>query len=80
MHAIEERVKKVIAAQLDVEEEAVTSSKHLVNDFGADALAMNEVITGLETEFQMVLSDEEVEKITTVQGAIDCVRLVVTGE
>ncbi|MGQ4491147.1 acyl carrier protein [Streptomyces sp. 372A] len=79
MRSIEERVKKVIAVQLDVEEEAVTSSKHLVNDFGADDLAVNEVVVGLETEFQMALTDEEVAKIITVQAAIDCVTLVVAG-
>jgi acyl carrier protein len=65
MSDIEARVKKIIAEQLGVPEADVSSEKAFVADLGADSLDTVELVMALE------IPDEEAEKITTVQLAID---------
>ena len=71
MATVDERVKKIIAEQLGVEEEEVTLEAHFVEDLGADSLDTVELVMALEEEFETEIPDEEAEKITTVQQAID---------
>jgi len=71
MSDIEARVKKIIAEQLGVEESQVTNEKSFVADLGADSLDTVELVMALEDEFEMEIPDEQAEKITTVQQAID---------
>ena len=71
MSDIEARVKKIIAEQLGVTEAEVTNEKAFVADLGADSLDTVELVMALEDEFSMEIPDEEAEKITTVQLAID---------
>ncbi len=73
MSNIEERVKKIIAEQLGVKEEEVTSAASFVDDLGADSLDTVELVMALEEEFETEIPDEEAEKIATVQNAIDYV-------
>ena len=70
MATVDERVKKIIAEQLGVEEEEVTLEAHFVEDLGADSLDTVELVMALEEEFEIEIPDEEAEKITTVQQAI----------
>ncbi|TXI01446.1 MAG: acyl carrier protein, partial [Pseudomonas monteilii] len=71
---IEERVKKIVAEQLGVKEEEVTLEKSFVDDLGADSLDTVELVMALEEEFETEIPDEEAEKITTVQAAVDYVK------
>jgi len=74
MSNIEERVKKIVAEQLGVKEEEVKNEASFVEDLGADSLDTVELVMALEEEFETEIPDEEAEKITTVQLAIDYVN------
>lgn len=74
MSNIEERVKKIIIEQLGVKEDEVKSAASFVDDLGADSLDTVELVMALEEEFDTEIPDEEAEKITTVQSAIDYVN------
>lgn len=65
------KVKKIIAEQLGLKEEEVRGEATFLNDLGADSLDIVEMIMALEEEFNTEISDEEAEKITSVQEAID---------
>ena len=74
MSTIEERVKKIVIERLSVKEEQVTMPASFVDDLGADSLDTVELVMALEEEFECEIPDEEAEKITTVQQAIDYVN------
>ena len=74
MDNIEQRVKKIVAEQLGVAEAEIKIEASFVNDLGADSLHTVELVMALEDEFGMEIPDEEAEKITTVQQAIDYAR------
>lgn len=74
MSNIEERVKKIIIEQLGVKDEDVKSEASFVDDLGADSLDTVELVMALEEEFDTEIPDEEAEKITTVQAAIDYIN------
>ncbi|EEA8868516.1 acyl carrier protein [Salmonella enterica] len=74
MSTIEERVKKIIGEQLGVKQEEVTNNASFVEDLGADSLDTVELVMDLEEEFDTEIPDEEAEKITTVQAAIDYIN------
>ncbi len=71
MSSIEEQVKNIVAEQLGVKEEEVINAASFVDDLGADSLDTVELVMALEEEFETEIPDEEAEKITTVQQAID---------
>jgi acyl carrier protein len=71
--SIEQRVKKIVAEQLGVNESEVKTESSFVNDLGADSLDTVELVMALEEEFECDIPDEDAEKITTVQQAIDYV-------
>ncbi len=74
MSSIEERVKKIVAEQLGVKEDEVKNEASFVEDLGADSLDTVELVMALEEEFETEIPDEEAEKITTVQLAIDYIN------
>ncbi len=74
MSTAEERVKKIVVEQLGVKEDEVTNAASFVDDLGADSLDTVELVMALEEEFDTEIPDEEAEKITTVQQAIDYVN------
>ncbi|MDH3589560.1 MAG: acyl carrier protein [Gammaproteobacteria bacterium] len=71
MSSVKEQVKRIVAEQLGVKEETVTTEASFVDDLGADSLDTVELVMALEEEFECEIPDEEAEKITTVQQAID---------
>lgn len=74
MSSIEERVAKIIVEQLGVKPEEVRPEASFVEDLGADSLDTVELVMALEEEFETEIPDEEAEKISTVQAAIDYVK------
>ena len=74
MSSVEERVKKIVVEQLGVGEDQVTAEASFVDDLGADSLDTVELVMALEEEFETEIPDEEAEKITTVQQAIDYIN------
>jgi len=66
-----DRLKKIVVEQLGVEESEVNPEASFVDDLNADSLDLVELIMSLEEEFGMEISDEEAEKIRTVQDAVD---------
>ncbi len=72
--AVEERVKKIIAEQLGVEEDEVVSEAKFVEDLGADSLDTVELVMALEEEFEIESPDEDAEKIQTVSAAVDFIK------
>ena len=74
MSNIEQRVKKIVSEQLGVKEEEIQNSSSFVDDLGADSLDTVELVMALEEESECEIPDEDAEKITTVQQAIDYVN------
>ena len=74
MENIEQRVKKIVAEQLGVNEAEIKNESSFVDDLGADSLDTVELVMALEEEFETEIPDEEAEKITTVQQAIDYIK------
>src|SRR5574340_1619553 len=74
MSDIEQRVKKIVAEQLGVNEAEVKIDSSFVDDLGADSLDTVELVMALEEEFNCEIPDEEAEKITTVKQAVDYIN------
>lgn len=74
MATTQERLKKIIVDQLGVDESEVVPNASFVEDLNADSLDPAELIMSLEEEFKLQISDEDAEKITTVQEADDYIE------
>jgi acyl carrier protein len=74
MENVEQRIKKIVAEQLGVNEIDVKSESSFVDDLGADSLDTVELVMALEEEFECEIPDEQAEKINTVQQAIDYIN------
>ena len=75
MSEVENKVKKIVVEQLDLDVEVseLSNSASFVDDLGADSLDTVELVMALEEEFECEIPEEDAEKITTVQQAIDYV-------
>ena len=71
MASVREKVKQIIVEQLGVDEAEVKPEAHFVDDLGADSLDVVELIMALEEEFGLEIRDEDAEKLTTVQQAVE---------
>ena len=74
MENIEELVRKVVAEQLGVKEADIKNESSFVDDLGADSLDTVELVMALEEKFECEIPDEDAEKLTTVQQAVDYVK------
>ena len=72
--SVEEKVKEIIVDQLGVDEKQVTDEAAFIDDLGADSLDTVELVMALEEEFDVEIPDEEAEKISKVQDAIDYIK------
>ena len=66
-----EKLKKIIAEVCDVDEDKITMDSTFKDDLDADSLDVFQIVTAIEDEFELEISDEDAEKIQTVQDAID---------
>lgn len=69
--SVEKRVMEIIVEQLKIDPEVVTLEAHFIDDLGADSLDLVELIMAMEEEFSLEISDEDAEKIQTVQDAVN---------
>jgi acyl carrier protein len=74
MENVDQRIKKIVAEQLGVNETEVKNESSFVDDLGADSLDTVELVMALEEEFECEIPDEQAEKINTVQQAIDYIN------
>jgi acyl carrier protein len=70
MENIEQRVKKIVAEQLGVNEAEIKNESSFVDDLGADSLDTVELVMALEEDFECEIPDEEAEKLRTVGDAL----------
>ena len=66
-----EKLKKIIAEQLDIEMEKITPDSHLMEDLKADSMDLVEMIMSLEEEFGINIPDEDAEKLTRVKDVVE---------
>ena len=69
-----DKVKEVIIDKLGIEDSKIETESSFVDDLGADSLDTVELIMQLEEEFGIEIPDEDAEKITTVQAAVDYIE------
>ena len=74
MASVDEKVKHIIVEQLGVDEEEVKPEASFVDDLGADSLDVVELVMALEEEFGLEISDEDAEKLSTVQEAVSYIQ------
>ena len=72
-----EKLQKIIAEVLNLSEEEIRPDSTFVDDLGADSLDVFQIIMGIEEEFVIEIDNEEAEKITTVQDAVDQIKKAV---
>jgi len=72
--SVEEKVRGIIVDQLGVDEKQVTNEAAFIDDLGADSLDTVELVMALEEEFDVEIPDEDAEKISKVQDAIDYIN------
>jgi len=72
--SIEDKVKKIIAEKLSVDLDEVVPEASFVDDLGADSLDLVELIMSMEEEFDVEISDEDAEKMTSVKDAMEYVN------
>ncbi|MCH2476549.1 MAG: acyl carrier protein [Gammaproteobacteria bacterium] len=72
--SVNERVKNIVAEQLGIGVDEVSNESSFIDDLGADSLDTVELVMALEEEFDVEISDEQAENISTVQSAIDYIN------
>ncbi|MCY0887012.1 MAG: acyl carrier protein [Alicyclobacillaceae bacterium] len=68
---IQNRIAKVITAQLQISEDSIQPDSHFVDDLGADSLDLTELVVAFEDEFNLEIPDSDFNHVTTVRGVVD---------
>ncbi len=74
MSSLFEKVKQIIADQLDISPDEITPESSFVEDLGADSLDITELIMAMEDEFGIEIEDEEAQNLRTVQDVINFIE------
>ncbi len=74
MSDIEKNVRRIVSEQLGTDDDKIKNESSFIDDLGADSLDTVELVMALEEEFDTEIPDDEAEKITTVQQAIDYIN------
>ncbi len=72
---VKERLKKIIAKELEIESESIVDEEHIVNDLGMDSVDMICILFEIEDEFKIEISDEEVGEISTIETMYDLISM-----
>ena len=72
--SVEQKVKEIVAEQLSISSDEIKNESSFIDDLGADSLDTVELVMALEEEFDIEISDDEAENISTVQSAIDYIN------
>ena len=72
--SVEDRVRKIVCEQLGVSNDELNKDSSFVDDLGADSLDTVELVMALEEEFDLEIADEEAEKISTVDEAVNYIN------
>ena len=72
--SVEQKVKEIVAEQLSISSDEIKNESSFIDDLGADSLDTVELVMALEEEFNIEISDDEAENISTVQSAIDYIN------
>jgi acyl carrier protein len=72
--AVRDDVKKLIIEKLGVDEKEITDTAHFIDDLGADSLDTVELVMALEEKFNIEIPDEDAEKLTTVEKAVEYIE------
>ena len=73
--SVDERVKGIVAEQLGIGVDEINNESSFIDDLGADSLDTVELVMALEEEFDIEISDEEAENISTVQTPIEYINM-----
>ena len=79
MASIEDRVRKIIAEQLDQDESEIVPEANFIEDLGADSLDLVELVMHMEDEFDVEIPDDDAENIRLVQDAINYIQQHLTS-
>ena len=69
-----EKIKEILAEQLDVDPESITMETNIVDDLGADSLDLMELSSELEDEYDVVFADESIGELRTVKEVVEFVE------
>lgn len=69
-----EKVKQIIAEQLNVSEDIISEDTSFVEDLGADSLDIFQIVVAIEEEFEIKILDDEIERMSTVNDAVEYVK------
>jgi acyl carrier protein len=75
-----EKVRQIIAEQLNISESEITEDTSFQDDMGADSLDIFQIIMALEEEFDIEISNEDAEKISTVKDAVEYIQNMISAE